>query len=377
MRKSVISLWLLGLCLTLAPVVTAAESTEPLNVAVSILPQQYFVQAIGQEHVNVTVMVEPGGDPHVYEPRPQQMAALAEADVYFSIGVNFEDVWLERFQEANPDMLLVHSDENIHKLPMAAHHHDHGEAGEHGEHHGEEAGHHEGEHHEHGEQHEEAAHHEEGEHHEHGEQHEEAEHHEHGEHHDEAGHHEEAEHHEHGEHHDEAAHHEHGHDHGTLDPHIWLAPSPALAMAEAILAGLMEADPDNAAAYQANFDALAQEIANVDQDVRAQLDPIPEDKRHFMVFHPAWGYFAHEYHLRQVPVEVGGSEPSARELAEVVEHAQENQVRVIFVQPQMSEQTARTIAEEIGAHVVVLDPLAEDWPANMRSAAEAMAQAMQ
>ncbi len=80
-----------------------------------------------------------------------------------------------------------------------------------------------------------------------------------------------------------------------------------------------------------------------------------------MVFHPAWGYFADEFDLVQVPIEIAGSEPSPREMALLMDHAGEEGIGVVFVSPQFSTSSAETIAQELGASVVVIDPLAADW----------------
>jgi len=90
---------------------------QRLEVVASILPQKYFVEKIGGERVHVSVMVEPGANPATYEPRPQQMAVLARASIYFSIGVPFESVWLERFRRINPDMAIVPTQEGIALYP--------------------------------------------------------------------------------------------------------------------------------------------------------------------------------------------------------------------------------------------------------------------
>ena len=83
------------------------------------------------------------------------------------------------------------------------------------------------------------------------------------------------------------------------------------------------------------------------------------------VFHPSYGYFADAYGLRQIAVEMGGKEPGARQLARLIHRAKEDGVRVIFVQPQFSKSSARTIAEAIGGAVVPLDPLARDYLENL------------
>ena len=71
-----------------------------------------------------------------------------------------------------------------------------------------------------------------------------------------------------------------------------------------------------------------------------------------MVFHPAWGYFAHSYGLKQVPVEIEGKDPKPAQLKTLIEHAREKQIKAIFVQPQFSSKSAKLVAKEIGGRVV-------------------------
>jgi len=97
----------------------------------------------------------------------------------------------------------------------------------------------------------------------------------------------------------------------------------------------------------------------------------------FMVFHPAWGYFAHAYGLTQVPVEIEGKDPKPAQLKELIQHAREDGIKVIFVQPQFSSKSAKQIAKEIGGEVAVVDPLAENWLANLREVANRFKQALQ
>ncbi len=98
-----------------------------LSVFVSILPQQYFLEKIGGDRVDVSVMVMPGASPATYEPTPRQMAGLTRAAAYFAIGVPFETAWLARIKAANPTMAVVHVDQGIRKEPMGAHGHEHGD----------------------------------------------------------------------------------------------------------------------------------------------------------------------------------------------------------------------------------------------------------
>jgi zinc transport system substrate-binding protein len=86
-----------------------------VNVVVSIVPQKVFVKKIGGEKVKVTVMVKQGSSPHDYQPKPSQMKDISKANVYFSIGVEFENIWLEKFSNQNKNLLLINSSKGIEK----------------------------------------------------------------------------------------------------------------------------------------------------------------------------------------------------------------------------------------------------------------------
>jgi zinc transport system substrate-binding protein len=94
-----------------------------VNAVVSVLPQETFLKKIGADKVNISVMVQPGKSPHTYEPKPSQMIDISQADIYFSIGVEFEDVWLEKFQNQNQKMLVSDMSKGIEKIAIMAHSH--------------------------------------------------------------------------------------------------------------------------------------------------------------------------------------------------------------------------------------------------------------
>ncbi|RUM89649.1 MAG: cation ABC transporter substrate-binding protein, partial [Thermodesulfatator sp.] len=102
---------------------------ERLNIVVSILPQKYFVEKIGGDKVQVSVMVEPGANPATYEPRPRQMGMLTSARIYFAIGVPFERVWLPRFENINPSLVIVPTQEGIKLFPISGNQKENGHAG--------------------------------------------------------------------------------------------------------------------------------------------------------------------------------------------------------------------------------------------------------
>jgi len=167
----------------------------------------------------------------------------------------------------------------------------------------------------------------------------------------------------------------HGHDEES-DPHVWVSPANVRHMAAKIAEAFSRADPAQAKAYSANLAAFLKEIDALDAELRAVFAGVPADRRGFLVFHPAWGYLARDYGLTQTAIEFEGKEPSPRRLAAIVAQARATGVKVIFVQPQMSRRTAESIAQALGARVLVADPLAADWAGNLRAVASVFRSAL-
>ena len=253
-----------------------AESASKLNVTVSIVPQEYFVERVGGEYVDVNVMVQPGNSPATYEPKPEQLTALSDAAAYVSIGVPFEKAWLTKIASANSEMLMVDTTRGIEK------------AGN--------------------------------------------------------------------------------------DPHIWLSPALVRTQAQTIYEALAQIDPAHKAEYEANLNSFIADIVALDADIRKTLEGTQNNK--FMVFHPAWGYFARDFGLEMVPIEVGGQEPSAAELVNLITRAKEEGIKVIFCQPEFSTRDAETIANEIGGQVLLISALSPDWLDNLRRVADTFAEVL-
>jgi len=166
----------------------------------------------------------------------------------------------------------------------------------------------------------------------------------------------------------------HGEDAENLDPHVWLSPELVKIQAGTICKALASLDARHEAEYRANLDDFLGEIDALDAHIREKLAGV--ETRKFLVFHPAWGYFARDYDLEMMTVEVGGQEPSAAELAELITLAEEAGIKVVFAQPEFSTRSAEAIADEIGAEVVLVSPLSPDWQSNLYQFAEALAQAL-
>ena len=154
-----------------------------------------------------------------------------------------------------------------------------------------------------------------------------------------------------------------GHHHEGLDPHVWLSPLNLKIMAAEMARAMIASDPANKATYEKNLSETTRILDQVHQKIEQKLAPYQGAS--FYVFHPAFGYFAHTYHLQQQAIETGGKSPTPRQLSSLITQAKASKARVIFVQPQFDPRSAQAIANAIHGEVVPLDPLAEDVAANL------------
>lgn len=163
-------------------------------------------------------------------------------------------------------------------------------------------------------------------------------------------------------------------DHGDAqgrDPHVWCSLKNAGIMVDNIVRGLAAIEPEDSSRFAANAEAYKLKLDSLDNQNKALFDACPN--REFLIFHPAWGYFAADYGLIQVPIESEGKEPHLDELKNLIQLAKRNSLKTVFVSPQFNPESARTIAEEIGGKVEYLDPLAENYLDNMREVAQKIA----
>jgi zinc transport system substrate-binding protein len=157
------------------------------------------------------------------------------------------------------------------------------------------------------------------------------------------------------------------------DPHDWLSLSNARRMVNNTASALCAQDPPHCEGFQLNRDAYLERIDQADTEIRAILATARITT--FLVVHPAWGYFAEEYGLTQLAIEEEGKEPSAAELAALVETVQEKGIRVVFVEPQFSTREAEILAAQINGRVEKLDPLARNFLENMVTVAHTLQEA--
>ena len=151
------------------------------------------------------------------------------------------------------------------------------------------------------------------------------------------------------------------------DPHVWLDPMNLVVMTDNTVAELSEVDPDNAAFYRENGEALKAEIKKVNDEVAAQLKDV--EGKSFVVHHPAFGYFAERFGLKQIPLEIEGKEPGAVDMAKIVDFIKKNNAKAVFMQAQIPDSVIKSVAEETKVRVITLDPLKENVLENIKEIA--------
>ncbi|MCR6578535.1 zinc ABC transporter substrate-binding protein [Campylobacter insulaenigrae] len=175
------------------------------------------------------------------------------------------------------------------------------------------------------------------------------------------------------EHHNHHEHHEH-HEHGK-DPHVWLDPILVKIQAENISKALSEVFPQNKAFYEENLKVFLKELDELDEKIKAKLQNIK--KNEFIVYHPSWAYLAKRYNLIQIPVQIDGKEPKAKDLQNLILLAKEKDIRIVFIQPGFPESAIKTLAKELNAKIISINHLARNWDEELLKSVDALNLALQ
>lgn len=252
------------------------------TIAVSILPQKYFIDKLAGEHYNTIVMLPQGANHETFEPTAVQLTDLSRASAYFYLGhLAFEQALLKGLRESNTQVQFVDCSKNVKLLEGAC---DHG--------------------------------------------------------------------------------HEADHAHG-VDPHTWISPTTVKEMIKVMVATLSEIDPSFSDSLKINSEKLYKQIDSLDSVLRETVKS--SKTKGVMLFHPILSYMARDYGFEQFSIENEGKEPSPQELKSVIEKARKANIKVIFVQMEFDTQRAKIVADEVGATVVMLDPLGYYWNQNIAS----------
>jgi zinc transport system substrate-binding protein len=252
-------------------------------IAVTIVPEQTFVEAVCGNLAEVITLVPPGNSPENYEPTPVEMEKFSQASLYFTIGVPTE--------QAN--ILPSAGDVKVVPLQQSV----------------------------------------------------------------------------------SAAYSARTFEGGESDPHIWLSPKRVKVMIETIATEMCALDPANAETYNKNAQAYLAQLDALDQYIVNALSGV--QNRKFVVYHPAFGYFADDYGLSMYALEEEGKEATAQHLQDVIDLAKQENIKVIFYQEEIDSSQSAAFAEEIGGKTMQLSPLAADYIQNLKSMADLMAEVMQ
>ncbi len=355
--------------LSLAAAPTMAKADEPIPVVASFSILADMVERIGGEHVDVTMLVGPDGDAHVYQPTPAAARAVSDAEILVVNGLEFEG-WMDRLIEASgfegvevvatngiepiayEDEHDDHDDHDDHdhddhdhakQAKADDHDHDHDHSHDHDEH-AEKAEH---EHHDH-EGHDDHAGHDHDDH-DHAKE-AEHEHHDHAEHDDHAGH-DDHDGHDHDKHAEAGGHHHHHH--GAYDPHAWQSLGNAVIYVDNITAALAKADPENAGTFYENRAAYVAELEALDADIRAIIAGLPESRRTVVTSHDAFQYFGRDYGLTFLAPQglSTESEASAKDVARLIERIRDEGITAVFVENITDPRLLEQIANETGATI--------------------------
>ena len=267
--------------------------SERINVFVSIMPQKYFAEKIGGNLVNVSVLVPSGTSPENFDPSPKQIVQLGSSDIYFTIGVPFENIFSDKLKTGKKKLAVVPCDKDIPKLKNIEH-----------------------------------------------DEHE----------------------------------HEHHH-HGEFDPHIWTDPELIKMIAQNMSEALSALDPNHAETYAANLANFKKELDALEAELSQKLAPYKG--RIFYVYHSAYTYFASRFNLVQKSIETGEKEPTPAKLRELVNQANQDRVKTIFIQPEFPASGAKRVAEAIKGHTVCISVLEYDVAENMRNTARLLAKSFE
>jgi len=160
----------------------------------------------------------------------------------------------------------------------------------------------------------------------------------------------------------EMRHGDHVHE-GGIDPHIWSSPKTAKQLVANTYKVLVQLAPEKEQLYTANYLKLMSEINIMDKGAETIFSQMPS--KSFMIYHPALSYIARDYGLTQISIEADGKAPSPAHMKNIIKQAKTHDIKVIFLQKQFNTENAKTIAKEINAELIQIDPLSVDWLTEM------------
>ena len=255
------------------------------TISVSIPPQKHLVQKIAANTLKINVVIPSGTDEHNLDFKPATMKGLENSDIYFTIGLEIERVFEDKFKSNFKNLQIIDTGEGLRSLNDT---HSHENSSSHENH---------------------------------------------------------------------SEHHEHSNE--SKDPHIWFDPILLKAQAAIIAKALTAKYPQHKTLFESNLAKTQNELDALHAELSALLKRAKHKK--FIIYHPSLAYFAARYDLVQLPVQIEGKEPKARDLQRLIKTAKKEKIQVILVQKGFSQTATKTLAKELNAKVLEIDNLSEDF----------------
>lgn len=254
------------LCLTLLFSLITLNA-KPI-VSVSIPPEAYFLKQIAGDSLIINILVPQDIDPHAFEFKPSNLYQLQKSDLYLTIGLEFEEIWLDKLKDNLTHTKILSITQNIPFL-------------------------------------------------------------------------------------------ESNHEHESHDPHIWLSPALVKILATNIASILSDHFPEHKKLYANNLQNFLTQIDALQETIKNKLTSLKN--RTFLVYHPAWAYFAKEFDLKELAIQNQDKEPTPQELAQTIAQAKQEKIKTIFIQSGFSSQSISMVAKSCGATTWTSNPLAYEW----------------
>lgn len=259
--------------LTMLPIFSngTSEESEKISVAVSIIPQKAFIEAIAKDKVDVVTLIPKGASPENYEPTPKQRIEFENSKLYFSIGVPSEEFYI--LPMLNKNTKAIYLADEINKTYPAIYIGD------------------------------------------------------------------------------------------EKDPHIWLSPKRVLLMIDIMVRELSLIDSDNSQFYKDNAKEYKDKINNAINDINNSLSSYSNNS--FLVYHPAFNYFAQDFNLNMISIEQEGKEITPKSLIQTIDLAKSLNIKDIYYQAEIASEKSIAISKELGGDAILLDPLSYNYVDNL------------
>ena len=314
---------------------SAANTSEKKFIVLATTPMLgEFVKQVAKDNIDVRVLMPYGVDPHHFEPSPQDVKKIDEADLVFYVGLKYEPTALNKLlhNASNSKQVLVEIGPQVNPIEFGHDDHD-----DHDEHDDDKDKHDHDDEDEHDDDKDKHDHDDEDKHDDDKDKHD----------HDDEDEHDEDE-------HDEDKH--EGHDHGTYDPHFWFDPNRVALAVDAIKKELIKLDPENKNAYEEAANNYLEKLKALDQEIVTLIESIPSDNRGIVTTHESLGYLEDRYGLEVIatviPSLTSEDGVTPKGLVEVIEEIKEHGIKVIFIESESPTQSAEIVAKEANAKLV-------------------------